>query len=201
MHSYLFVGLNKEKIEIEIGKLVKKLGVKPLEFELTKIGQVRELHSFTKLKVNKPTAILIRDVNNATTEALNAFLKNLEEPQENIKYILTASSEHRVLPTIVSRCQIVKTKGLKLKAKGNKNAEEFIKASVGEKLKIVDKIRKREEAVLFVQNLIITWHDLLTNKDCSLSTAKALKRANQTLVALKGNGNVALQLANFAVNL
>ncbi|MBU0567590.1 hypothetical protein KKC52_06010 [bacterium] len=79
-------------------------------------------------------------------------------------------------------------------------AKKFLKTSVGEKLKTVDKIRKREEAVLFMQDLIIDWHDLLTNKECSLSTAKALKAANKTLVALKANGNVALQLANFVVN-
>jgi len=201
MHSYLFIGLDRKRIDAEINKLVEKLGAKPLEFELAKIGQVRELQSFTKLKVDKPTTILIRNIDNATTEALNAFLKNLEEPQKNIKYILTTSSEYRVLPTIVSRCQIVKIESGKLKVENKKNTRKFLKASVGEKLKIVDKIRKREEAILFVQDLIITWHNLLINKECSSSTAQALKTANKTLVALNANGNVALQLANFTINL
>ncbi len=37
----------------------------------------------------------------------NAFLKTLEEPQENCCFILLASSRHMVLPTIISRCQVL----------------------------------------------------------------------------------------------
>lgn len=41
------------------------------------------------------------------TNAQNAFLKTLEEPPQQSVIILVTSSEHRMLPTILSRCQII----------------------------------------------------------------------------------------------
>ena len=44
------------------------------------------------------------------TSAANAFLKTLEEPSENVCFILLANNENNVLPTISSRCQIINFK-------------------------------------------------------------------------------------------
>ena len=41
-----------------------------------------------------------------TTAAFNAFLKTLEEPPSYAKFILATTEKHKVLPTILSRCQI-----------------------------------------------------------------------------------------------
>src|SRR3990167_9092947 len=108
MHAYLIVSTDDEKREAKVEELTKKLRAKALMFSLAKIEDARALNSFTNLKVDSPTAIIINSVEEATDEAANAFLKNLEEPQEELYFILTAESIHKVLPTIVSRCQIVK---------------------------------------------------------------------------------------------
>ena len=40
-----------------------------------------------------------------TTEAFNALLKMLEEPPEHVVFVLATTEKHKVLPTIISRCQ------------------------------------------------------------------------------------------------
>lgn len=52
-------------------------------------------------------ALLLR-FDEANASAQNALLKTLEEPAEQIKLLLTASSENAVLPTIASRCEIIR---------------------------------------------------------------------------------------------
>ncbi len=74
-----------------------------------KIEQVRELQhslSLTPLESRYKIAILA-DFDRATTSAANALLKTLEEPPAHGVLLLTARSTEQLLPTIVSRCQII----------------------------------------------------------------------------------------------
>ena len=48
---------------------------------------------------------IIDEVHMLTTEAANTLLKTLEEPPENVIFILATTESHKVLETIVSRCQ------------------------------------------------------------------------------------------------
>lgn len=200
MHAYLLIGKN-QNLKGQIEKLAQKLGAKTLEFPLNKIADTRELRNITKLAFNTPTAIIIDSIDLATEEAVNAFLKNLEEPQENIYYILTASNLANILPTIVSRCQVIKIKNEKLNIK-NKDAEKFLKLTTGGKFAVIDKIKDREEAKIFVQNLIEVLHfSLLNSVKNKLKTVMDLEILIKTLNNLKSNGNVGLQLANMVISL
>ena len=49
---------------------------------------------------------IIDEVHMLSTQAFNAFLKTLEEPPSYAKFILATTEKHKVLPTIVSRCQV-----------------------------------------------------------------------------------------------
>lgn len=49
---------------------------------------------------------IIDEVHMLTKEAFNALLKTLEEPPEYVVFILATTELHKVLPTIVSRCQL-----------------------------------------------------------------------------------------------
>jgi DNA polymerase III delta prime subunit len=201
MHAYLIVGNTQDTVDKKILELTKKLKAKLLEFSVAKIEDVRNLSSFIKLSFNKPTAILIKEVQNASTAALNAFLKTLEEPQENVYFLLTTPSEHKLLPTVVSRCQTIRIKNQQLGIKDNKITDEFLKAPTGEKFIIVDKIRKREEAVTFLEELIVRLHKDLHNNDSNRGQlAQYLQMADKTLQAINMNGNVGLQLTNFVIN-
>lgn len=49
---------------------------------------------------------IIDEVHMLSTSAFNAFLKTLEEPPSYCKFILATTEKHKILPTILSRCQI-----------------------------------------------------------------------------------------------
>ncbi len=49
---------------------------------------------------------IIDEVHMLTTSAFNAFLKTLEEPPAHAVFILATTEKHKILPTILSRCQI-----------------------------------------------------------------------------------------------
>lgn len=49
---------------------------------------------------------IIDEVHMLSTAAFNAFLKTLEEPPAYAKFILATTEKHKILPTILSRCQI-----------------------------------------------------------------------------------------------
>lgn len=49
---------------------------------------------------------IIDEVHMLSTSAFNAFLKTLEEPPTYAKFILATTEKHKILPTILSRCQI-----------------------------------------------------------------------------------------------
>lgn len=70
-----------------------------------------ELSSF---ETNHISAYLIHRVENITEEAINALLKFLEEPRENLFAILTSANRERVLPTILSRVEQMRVLSLDL---------------------------------------------------------------------------------------
>ena len=65
------------------------------------IDQVRIPPQIGKYKV-----FIIDEVHMLSTSAFNAFLKTLEEPPAHAIFILATTEKHKILPTILSRCQI-----------------------------------------------------------------------------------------------
>ena len=57
---------------------------------------------------------IVREIERATPPAANALLKTLEEPPPQVVVLLTATRRDQVLPTILSRCQIVNLRPLPL---------------------------------------------------------------------------------------
>ncbi len=67
----------------------------------TLVNQVRIPPQAGKYKV-----YIIDEVHMLSTPAFNAFLKTLEEPPAYAKFILATTEKHKIIPTILSRCQI-----------------------------------------------------------------------------------------------
>ncbi len=65
------------------------------------VDQVRIPPQMGKYKV-----YIIDEVHMLSTQAFNAFLKTLEEPPSYAKFILATTEKHKIIPTILSRCQI-----------------------------------------------------------------------------------------------
>ncbi|MBE0637368.1 MAG: DNA polymerase III subunit gamma/tau [Bacteroidales bacterium] len=58
---------------------------------------------------------IIDEVHMLSSQAFNAFLKTLEEPPEYAKFILATTEKHKIIPTILSRCQIYDFKRITVK--------------------------------------------------------------------------------------
>jgi DNA polymerase-3 subunit delta' len=81
-----------------------------------KVDQIRELGhtlSLSPYQANYRVALLLR-FEEANLNAANALLKTLEEPAPQVILVLTAENEERLLPTIVSRCEILRLRPLPL---------------------------------------------------------------------------------------
>ncbi len=122
-HAYLFSGeehLGKKTLALEwislmLGQDLLKKGhpdfffVEPIEKEI-KISQIREVISRLSLSpflANLKVAI-IDQAHLMNIEAQNCFLKTLEEPKGNTILILISEAPERLLPTILSRCEMIK---------------------------------------------------------------------------------------------
>ena len=57
-------------------------------------------------QVGSKKIFIIDEVHMLSQSAFNAFLKTLEEPPEHAIFILATTEKHKILPTILSRCQI-----------------------------------------------------------------------------------------------
>lgn len=58
---------------------------------------------------------IIDEVHMLSSQAFNAFLKTLEEPPDYAKFILATTEKHKIIPTILSRCQIYDFKRITVK--------------------------------------------------------------------------------------
>ncbi len=193
MHAFLVVGEN-------VDTLINKLNAKPLEFPIQKIEHTRDLAKSLRLHYPEKTAIICRNIEQATEEAINAFLKNLEEPQKNIYFVLTTQSLSKVLPTIVSRCQVVWDKPLEINEKLTEKAQKFIEKSPGEMFNAIDKIKERSEALDLVTGIIEYLRIQMEKGETNYkNSAKVAEEAIKTWNKIKGNGYINLQLSNLAI--
>ena len=120
-HAYMFEGIDgigKNLFSKEFGKLL--LGIDNIDNSpdyiniepkgnSIKIAQIRELQSDIIVKPhNKYKIYVINYSEKMTVEAQNALLKTLEEPPEYAIIILITNNKESLLPTIRSRCEIIK---------------------------------------------------------------------------------------------
>ena len=72
------------------------------------VEQIKALMEQTRIppQVGKYKVFIIDEVHMLSTQAFNAFLKTLEEPPAHVIFILATTEKHKILPTIISRCQI-----------------------------------------------------------------------------------------------
>lgn len=113
MLPLILISQSTEKIDNYISEHIKNEGyspfnifpVHPLKSELT-INQIREVKKQIIDSVGSQRLFILYSFDNATLEAQNALLKTLEEQNGVNDFILVASMEERILPTIRSRSKI-----------------------------------------------------------------------------------------------
>jgi len=72
------------------------------------VDDIRQLIEQVRIppQIGKYKVFIIDEVHMLSTSAFNAFLKTLEEPPRHAIFILATTEKHKLLPTILSRCQI-----------------------------------------------------------------------------------------------
>lgn len=98
------------------------------------IDDVRALKHSTRLKTtsrNKINKVIVIDnAADMNTEAQTALLKSLEEPVNGTVYILSTESSQSLLPTIVSRCSIIKLLPISLDSALNHYKDQYDEQSI-----------------------------------------------------------------------
>ncbi len=109
------------------------------------VDEIRELIDKVKYGtiLGKYKVYIIDEVHMLSTGAFNALLKTLEEPPEHVIFILATTEPHKILPTILSRCQ---------RYDFNKVSENDIKERI-KNILLVEGVEYNEEAINLVVNL------------------------------------------------
>ena len=88
------------------------------------VDDIRNLTDQVRIppQVGKYKVYIIDEVHMLSQSAFNAFLKTLEEPPKHCIFILATTEKHKIIPTILSRCQIFDFKRITVK-----DTKEYLK--------------------------------------------------------------------------
>lgn len=198
-HSYLFVGeeaIGKKAVALYFAKtlLCEKKGLIPCnvcnscikfdthnhpdfffiepEKNIIKKGQIEEVikNIMTKPYESEKKIFIIDDSYKMNKEAQNSFLKTLEEPPKFAHFILISTNSRNLLPTIVSRCEVIKFFPAKkseivhiLTTEYNKDKEKaefissFSRGRVGKIIQLFsseDFFQKREKVIEIIDEIV-----------------------------------------------
>lgn len=123
---------------------------------------------FLKPIKSKNKLVIIEDAQLLTPEAQNALLKILEEPPAHTLIFLGTDTQEALLPTILSRCQLIvlEEESKQLSEKTIEELKGFIQnfpeLSINERLKEAEQLAKdKEKALTWIENLILVLREKL----------------------------------------
>lgn len=98
----------KKELELKSKDIYHKISLpNASQIRINTIRELKRKLSLSQVQSGRRCIIILK-AEEMTTEAANAFLKSLEEPNPDITFILTTSKIQALLPTILSRCQQLK---------------------------------------------------------------------------------------------
>jgi DNA polymerase III delta prime subunit len=177
------------------------------------IDEVKQMQKkiFFKPIKSETKAVIIEDAHLLTKEAQNALLKVLEEPPANTIIMLGSDTKEALLPTILSRCQVIELEPdkFKLTEKARQDLTEFIEQlpymPVGDKLKKAELLAKdKDKALAWLEKIILvlrekTIQDITENDIEETQTAtflvmlRAFQKLHTTLKTTNVNPRFALE--------
>lgn len=140
VENYPDVIIIEPEIEEKKGKTREK------EISIAQIREALEWLKFFPYELEKKFCV-IRRAQKMNAEAANALLKSLEEPSEKAIYVLLANDAESILPTIVSRCAILRFPQTKLPQWDEENREIFrniFRKDIFERFDYIEKISKNK---------------------------------------------------------
>ncbi|CAN5141202.1 hypothetical protein BH11PAT3_BH11PAT3_2670 [soil metagenome] len=169
-HAYLLEG-DHELGQLYLGNLLERLHIEQaqnpdyfvLENEAFTIGEARTLTEQAIGRAYGSKKIFVIKSPRYTPEAQNALLKTLEEPIPHTHFFLLLSDRNLLLPTLLSRLEVVRMNGSQNK---QKDAEEFLTLLPQERMNFSKKFVDKEKPLApFLDSLLI----LLKNNGAPLS--------------------------------
>lgn len=211
MHTFYITGGNANDRLQYITHVCNELGVTAYDIhslvpkvQALSIG-ISDIRQWQKelflMPLSSPFTIgIIPNAELLTTEAQNALLKTLEEPPSHTRIYIESQVSATLLPTVISRCQIIQltTKPLASKDESNQVLTTLLQLgdvnlSTGKKMLLLDEhITNKEEAKIWVTQAmhILHTHRKTVSPDVYLYIMKHLLTISQHLAA-----NVSYKLA------
>lgn len=178
------------------------------------IEEVRQIQSFLSRKPiqSDHNTVYIHNAHLLTLPAQHALLKTLEEPPSGSQIFLITSFPDQLLPTILSRCELVQRSPSEVAGEEGPNFEKsrqffdrLSKVGIGERLKILDEAAlDRPDALQFLNDLESIIHEQLRVVPPTSIASRGATLSDliyQTRIYLKANCSVKLSLAHLAINL
>lgn len=148
------------------------------------IAEARKIKEHFSLKPYsaRGRAVVLEDATSLTPEAQNALLKILEELPEHGIFILAADAESKLLPTVISRCQIDRLQGTGDRGQLENyqdEIEKLLNANIEDRFEYIEKLKDREG---FFHSLLDYFHKKLPlYSDFSKELLTAEEWANQNV--------------------
>jgi DNA polymerase III delta prime subunit len=215
--SYIVNSSSAQFIQDEIDKLIDVLEINDITADyllvLPKdkkqsigIDTTRKLKEWFKVKpYSSPNKLaVIRNSELLTTEAQNSILKLLEEPNDNCFIILSVENQSSLLPTILSRCELIQD----LSPQTVDSKSSFTKISRTEQFQLIDKLLAEKDAVLqnnqiksFLKELLHTFSRELKSDYFNTKLKENIALVEQTSIMISGNASKRLALENLIINM
>lgn len=164
------------------------------------IKQIRELKQKLSLKpfsANFKLAVIL-EAEKLTPPAQHSLLKTLEEPPNKTIIILCVSQLDLLLPTIISRCEVIKLRSF-LQAT-SPDHQSIITGTAGQRLKLASQhSHTREQAAEFVKNQLFSLRQIMRQKP-NLTIVQQLRQTQKALKMLEANVNPKLVLGNLSLH-
>ncbi len=195
--------LNQFNVRVIDRAINQKTGKKNKDISLEQIREAQDFLSHSSL-TGKIKAVIIEGAESLNPHAANALLKILEEPRPDCLLILLTENTEETLPTLVSRCQIVRfnpvasaeiDESLRQLGASSDEAGEISRLSFGlpgraidfwqDRLKLETYQKQREEffQILKHQHLALSWRVL----ESYFKNKKDHQEARERLLELLGN--------------
>lgn len=211
MQSILITSKDQENIRLAAKQICDENKISRFDVEIIPsektvgIGDIRKLQEklFLKPMESEKKAVILEAFLGMTADSQNAFLKVLEEPPTDTIIMILTSSLDFVLPTVLSRCNLINLDKVKQltneEITGNLQLlTELKNGGASKALKVAqDNGKDREVALTFLEGLIISLHTKLEKENLQI-----FKGLQKTYTIIKTT-NVAPRLAleNLFLNL
>ena len=190
--------------DVEI-KIKNAFILKPEQKTTITIDQVREVMGQLTVKQTNSQFVLIRPADKMGEEAENAILKNLEEPKDNVHFVLVTDKPSKLLPTILSRAEMYILKSTKTNIseisadeKIKEMAKKLIVAKTSELVKLAEDLTKKKDGVRdYVLDILAVAIEMayksyfLTKKEAFLTKIPKLLNTYENI---SKNGHIKLHL-------